>query len=252
MWVGHGLVVRVVHHVLKVAGSNSAIFFCRFWLAVVGFFHSKRDPLWVTVCCVTRQHTLLSELSPGVWISFSRHSPNWLIVRIFTRQVKKQLASSTKIVSEKGKNPHQDCEWVCVFTCQAWIGKLASGYPHPEFRLSQISLSMAMLREMFPIYFQAVKTLHCLCSCCGDFVRQRVEKDVLPSFKSFLEKQATVRYRLLFWPTTPPGALADDKRSGVSVLAFSFQIQYNLWYKDTPGTNWQCPYFRGVLISDCE
>jgi hypothetical protein len=35
-----------------------------------------------------------------VWISFSRHSPNW---RVVTRQVRKQLAKYIEIVSERGK-----------------------------------------------------------------------------------------------------------------------------------------------------
>ncbi|KAK7093641.1 hypothetical protein V1264_007349 [Littorina saxatilis] len=42
------------------------------------------------------------------------------------------------------------------------------------------------------VVIKAVKTLHRLCSCCGDFIRQRVEKDVLPSLKSCLEKQAQI------------------------------------------------------------
>jgi hypothetical protein len=42
----------------------------------------------------------------GVWISFSRHSPNWRLVHlfnIFTRQVRKQLAKNIERVSERRK-----------------------------------------------------------------------------------------------------------------------------------------------------
>jgi hypothetical protein len=60
-----------------------------------------------------------------------RHSPNF---RIFTRQVRKQLAQYIERVSERGKKTRQTGEWVCIFTRQAEIllacGKLASGYPH--------------------------------------------------------------------------------------------------------------------------
>jgi hypothetical protein len=39
-----------------------------------------------------------------MWISFSRHLPKWLVVkRIFTRQVKKQLAQFIEIISEREK-----------------------------------------------------------------------------------------------------------------------------------------------------
>jgi hypothetical protein len=40
------------------------------------------------------------------------------------------------MVSERGKNPRQSGEWVCIFTRQSQIllafGELASGYPHPS------------------------------------------------------------------------------------------------------------------------
>jgi hypothetical protein len=44
----------------------------------------------------------------GLWISFSIHSPNWRVVSIFTRQVKKQLAKNIERVSERGKNNSPD------------------------------------------------------------------------------------------------------------------------------------------------
>jgi hypothetical protein len=54
---------------------------------------------------------------------------------MFTRHVRKQLATSTEIVSDREKNIHQAGEWVCIFTRQTGIllaiGELASGCPHP-------------------------------------------------------------------------------------------------------------------------
>jgi hypothetical protein len=40
---------------------------------------------------------------------------------IFTPQNRAQLAQNIEIVSEKGKNPRQDGEWVSIFTRQSWI-----------------------------------------------------------------------------------------------------------------------------------
>jgi hypothetical protein len=55
-------------------------------------------------------------------------------LRIFTRQVRKQLAQYIKRVNEQEKNPRQAGEWVCIFIRQAEIllafGELASGYSH--------------------------------------------------------------------------------------------------------------------------
>jgi hypothetical protein len=82
------------------------------------------------ICCHFLKHS-------GVWISFSRHSPKWRVVKNFhlPSQKFKQLSWSIKIVSERGKNPCQAGKWVCIFTRQSWIlltfGELASGYPHP-------------------------------------------------------------------------------------------------------------------------
>nr|KAG5707350.1 hypothetical protein BaRGS_005317 [Batillaria attramentaria] len=42
------------------------------------------------------------------------------------------------------------------------------------------------------IVIKAVYTLHSVCHICGEFIRKRVERDVLPSLQSFLEKQAHV------------------------------------------------------------
>lgn len=44
------------------------------------------------------------------------------------------------------------------------------------------------------VVIKAVKTLHSLCRICGDFIRKRVEKEVLPSLQSFLVKQAAISH----------------------------------------------------------
>jgi hypothetical protein len=49
-----------------------------------------------------------------------------------TRQVKKQLAPSTEIFIERGKNPRQAGEWVCILLAKPkFYLHLASGYLHP-------------------------------------------------------------------------------------------------------------------------
>ncbi|XP_025082798.1 TELO2-interacting protein 1 homolog isoform X2 [Pomacea canaliculata] len=40
------------------------------------------------------------------------------------------------------------------------------------------------------IVIKAVKALHTMCSLCGDFIRKRVEKDILPTLLHFLLKQS--------------------------------------------------------------
>jgi hypothetical protein len=54
-------------------------------------------------CCDFFLHYL------GVWIIFSWHSPNWRVVQYF------YLPSQTTRVGERGKDPRQFGQWVCIY-----------------------------------------------------------------------------------------------------------------------------------------
>ncbi|XP_076451968.1 TELO2-interacting protein 1 homolog [Babylonia areolata] len=90
------------------------------------------------------------------------------------------------------------------------------------------------------VVIKAVKTLQRLCECCGDFIRQRVEKDVLPSLRQFLHSQArtsagrrgsyqyTVNYKLQLTLLTTLGPMA--LQMGLDGLALEAVLQCCLLY----------------------
>jgi hypothetical protein len=55
--------------------------------------------------------------SAGVWISFSKHSPNWQVVKHFHSPSQKTTGQKYRKGQWEGqKNPRQNGEWVCIFT----------------------------------------------------------------------------------------------------------------------------------------